>query len=195
MTVKIDTTARIEKIRVQPRGAFPAGDPESGYGWLYFVTGTANGGMYFENDAGMRIGPFITGSTPPGYVFDYVEITGSVNVTGASEGAATTIITSNSITYDGLTAVMIEFYAPDVQPGTSYVILDLHDDTANGFLGFMSFQLVRNSVHVVRKITPAAGARVYSIRGLVDAGTGAVNVGGGGAGVRFPAFLRISKAN
>lgn len=63
MTVKIDATARIEKVRFQPQGTFPAGDPESGYGWLYFVTGSANGGMYFENDAGMRIGPFITGST------------------------------------------------------------------------------------------------------------------------------------
>lgn len=88
MTVKIDTTARIEKIRVQPQGAFPAGDPESGYGWLYFITGSANGGMYFENDTGMRIGPFVTGSAGSGsggslaYINTFTVNTGtSINLT------------------------------------------------------------------------------------------------------------------
>jgi len=50
----------------------------------------------------------------PGYEFDYAEFTSPVTLAGTTEGAATTIVTSNAITYDGSTIVMIQAYIPNL---------------------------------------------------------------------------------
>lgn len=133
-------------------------------------------------------------SYPPGYQFDYVEFTSTVSPTATTEGTANVIVTSSSITYDGSTEVMIEFFCPDITPATTYASTILRDDTAAASIGIIGFQTARCSGHFFRKLTPASGARVYSIRGFVDASNSAYNVGAGGAGNRMPGFIRITRA-
>lgn len=58
MPKRIDTQARIEKVRLQGID-FPASDPANGYGWIYYISGT-NSGLYLETADGTRVGPFIT---------------------------------------------------------------------------------------------------------------------------------------
>lgn len=65
MAVKIDTNARIEKVRFQDQTSHPSA-PSAGYSWLYRVTGTGQSGLFVEDDAGRRIGPLITGSPSAG---------------------------------------------------------------------------------------------------------------------------------
>lgn len=61
MARKIDTDAVIEKIRLKQQFSHPS-SPDSGYNWLYVVSGSAHGGLYLEDASGRKIGPFITGS-------------------------------------------------------------------------------------------------------------------------------------
>jgi len=62
MTVQIDTTAEIDAVRLKTESTHPSA-PASGHVLLYFVTGTANPGMFVEDSAGNKYGPFITGSS------------------------------------------------------------------------------------------------------------------------------------
>lgn len=63
MARKIDIDAIIERIRMENQPSVFAGDPASGYSWLYVTTGSSpHGGLYLEKDDGSVIGPFITGT-------------------------------------------------------------------------------------------------------------------------------------
>lgn len=62
MAVKIDTNARIEKVRFQDQTSHPSA-PSAGYSWLYRMTGTGQSGLFVEDDAGRKIGPLITGTS------------------------------------------------------------------------------------------------------------------------------------
>lgn len=61
MTVQIDTTAENNGLRLVNQGAHPSA-PSVNHTLLYVITGS-NSGLYIENDAGQKIGPFITGSS------------------------------------------------------------------------------------------------------------------------------------
>lgn len=61
MTVQIDTTAENNGVRFVTQGAHPSA-PSSGHVLLYYVTGTANPGMFVEDSSGNKYGPLITGS-------------------------------------------------------------------------------------------------------------------------------------
>lgn len=61
MAKKIDTDARIEKIRIQNQGSHPSA-PDSGYAWLYRRTGAGHSGLFVEDSDGKLIGPLITGT-------------------------------------------------------------------------------------------------------------------------------------
>ena len=141
---------------------------------------------------------------PPGYEFDYAQITSPVNIVGTSEAAATTIVTGNAVTYDGSTIVMVEcFFEYFQQPGAdTNSALYLYDGAssigrialqtgpnATGYSGSLRFPGVGGR----RRITPSAGAHTYSIRGMVPAGTGVVSAGAGGNGNGAPGFIRITK--
>lgn len=136
----------------------------------------------------------------------YAQITAPVTVASASEAAPTTIVTLPATTFDGESPVVVEFFAPraqnpDVSGTLGQIIFLLWDDTANVSLGriaehgFSSTNAnvtrVTASVHVRRKITPAAGARTLSIRAYVNTGSGVVTAGTGGAGAWLPAYARI----
>jgi hypothetical protein len=61
-------------------------------------------------------------------------------------------------------------------------------------LGYLAFSLAAHGPATVkRRLTPSSGSHTYSVRAIVDAGTGRVQAGAGGVGVNMPAFIRITK--
>lgn len=148
-------------------------------------------------------GTDVVSAYPPGYEFDYAEITSPVNITATVEASATTIITGNAVTYDGSTIVVIECFVPYIQaPGNdTNTSLWLYDGSSSiGRLTLMSNQTatgVSGSFRIPtvarRRLTPSNAAHTYSIRGTVNAGTGIANAGAGGSGASMPAYIRITK--
>jgi hypothetical protein len=61
MARKIDTDAEIDRIRMSMQFSHPS-NPDSGYDWLYVISGSPHGGLYLKDPSGRQIGPFITGS-------------------------------------------------------------------------------------------------------------------------------------
>ena len=60
-----------ERIRMENQPSVFAGDPASGYSWLYVTTGSSpHGGLYLEKEGGAIIGPFITGSVDTLLIYD-----------------------------------------------------------------------------------------------------------------------------
>jgi hypothetical protein len=164
--------------------------PINGTGPASYLTIAAAGGP-----AGPT-GP--TGSAGSGGISElaYAQITGNFSVTTAmnSEAAAGVVVTAPSVTFAG-TPITIEFYAP-LLTGASVLILTLHDDTAGISLGYLA-QTGGSSTndfptHAVRRITPSAGARVYSVRAWESGGAGTVFAGNGTAANYAPAFIRIT---
>lgn len=139
---------------------------------------------------------------PPGYELDYVEKTSNTSITATSEATANTHITSSSVTYDGA-AVAIEVWAAGFKAGNATggdITVLLRDDTAGTVLGDIAYKVSQaandNYVPLIgrRRLTPAAGARVYSIRAFVSTGTGVIlGAAGGTPNVMLPAFIRITK--
>src|SRR6185369_6769312 len=141
-------------------------------------------------------------SYPPGYEFDYVEITSPVVPTATTEATANTVVTANAVSFDGSTAVIIEFMSQDVRPrndAAGYIILWLYDGSSSiGQIAFVRMVGTGNQevpVRVARRLTPSNASHTYSIRASVSGGTTAqVDAGAGGAGNSAPAFIRITKA-
>jgi hypothetical protein len=150
--------------------------------------------------------PVSNGSTlvyayPPGYEFDYVQITSPVNVTGTSEAAATAIVTGSAVSYDGSTAVIVDFFAPYYTTLASNDNLSfyLYDGSSSiGRMGLVtnnsSSLSSRTPPHLSRRITPSNASHTYSIRGVVPSGTGVVGAGNGTISNDAAAFIRITKA-
>lgn len=129
---------------------------------------------------------------PPGYEFDYVQITAGVNVT-ANTVTGTDIVVGNAVTYDGSTRVKVEFFAYRIQKGTTFTICNLKDGTTD--IGRITYSITDSGVgYGVRYLTPSAAAHTYKITGFVDAGTGVVYAGAAGSADYMPAFIRITKA-
>ena len=140
---------------------------------------------------------------PPGREFDYVQITSPVAITASSEATANTVVTGSAVAYDGSTAVIIEFYAPDAYAdnvATVDLYFYLYDGSSSiGWIGTMRSETTNRSfqtVYLMRRLTPSAATHTYSIRAAnsAGAGDGSVNAGAGGSGNQVPAFIRITKA-
>lgn len=171
--------------------------PSSGQAVLYVKT---DGQLYLKNDAGREYR--VTG----GSEIDYVEKTSDTSITATSEATANTIVTGNAVTYDGSTAIVIEFQAPGYQaPSVSAASMSfwLYDGSSSiGFIGACNnpgtisatVAGMRTTGVMKVRITPSAAAHTYSIRASVTSGTGTVKGGAGGSGVVYPAFIRITKA-
>lgn len=140
---------------------------------------------------------------PPGYEFDYVQITSPVSLTATTEGTANTIVTGNAVTYDGSTVVMVNFFAPALVTPVGidqYAMLWLYDGSSSiGRLATIVDQASTGTigeaapVYVSRRLTPSNAAHTYSIRGDVSGGTGSLSCGAGGLGNIMPAYIRIQK--
>lgn len=143
--------------------------------------------------------------TQKGRVLAYNERTTSASPTATVEASADVIVTADSVTLDGSTRVEIEFYAPDVRNPTGAAgrftqlyLFAAKDGGAASSLG--SVAIVYNSANAqnatpvcVKKIyTPTSGAYVFSIRAIVNGGTGSIIPGAGGSGNPNPAFIKVS---
>jgi len=129
----------------------------------------------------------------------YLEITADVAVTATTEAAAATVVTAPAFTADGSSQYLIEAQLIAQPPGTSgqSIIFVLYlDGVSLGLFGQImgnSATGLISSLRLARRLTPAAGARTFSLRAYVTGGTGNVFAGAGGVGVYVPAFIRITK--
>ena len=135
-----------------------------------------------------------------GYEFSYTEFTGNVAITANAAATAQTVVTAPELVFDGVTAILIEFFANTA--GTplgagAYMLGDIWDGSTD--LGIV-VQLVTPAagsmqapVLVRRRLTPTAGPHTFSIRGWVSAPTGTFYAGTGGAGAYLPGYIRITK--
>lgn len=152
--------------------------------------------------------PFSNGSTlayayPPGYEFDYTEVTSSVTISATTEGTANNVVTSGSVAYDGSTVVFIEFFCPRVNTSTtsasSIVLLLYEDSTLLGRLGLVKTVAAASDITPVllkRRRTPSNASHTYSIKAYSTSGTTSsqLDAGTGGTGVELPLYIRITKA-
>jgi hypothetical protein len=134
---------------------------------------------------------------------DYVEFTAAVSVTATTAGTANTVVTGSSVAFNGSTPVIIEFYAPFARaPGAAVgdnMSLELYEDgTGIGRIGFLRTPAANSDDKPTvcrRRMTPSNASHTYSIRGWVNAGTGTITAGvGGAAGTTMPGYIRITKA-
>jgi len=133
-----------------------------------------------------------------GKELDYVEVTSPVTISGANQGAATTLVTGNSVTYDGA-PVMIEWYCPslgcDASNGAG-IVVDLYEDaTILGRIAVLISSASQDASQVGRRRrTPAAGAHTFTVKAWETAdGGSAAYAGAGGTGAQVPMFLRVTK--
>lgn len=135
--------------------------------------------------------------------FDYTQITSTVSVGSTSAAAPTDVIVAPSVTYDGSTVVLFQFYCALV--GTpagngAFLRVGLWDGSTDlGRIASMTnptgVPSMAIPVHAVMRLTPSAGAHTYKIVAWVSSGTGTINAGiGGPTGVVVPAFFRQSRA-
>ena len=161
-----------------------------GPGAVYWATDT---GAVYRSDGTSWVGPL-----NPGAQLDYQQITAnSVGISATTEATAVTIITGNSVTYDG-TQVKIEVYCPSVLGvnATSTYLGVFRDTTAIGqakWAGSTSSVGWQGGLHCLFD-TPAAGAHTYSVKCFVSGGPNTINAGPGGSGNLVPAYLRVTKA-
>lgn len=139
-------------------------------------------------------------SFPIGHEFDYVQITSNVNVTGTS-GAQTTVITGNSVIYNGSTRIKVEFFAPVIEEASTstFVAIELWDGSTDLMeicgISAGAANVLDLCGYGQTFLTPSAGSHQYIIkayRGI--AGTSLVAAGTGASGGFAPAFLRVMKA-
>lgn len=156
-----------------------------------------------DNNAGPPGPTGATGSTGPagppgssgGAPLAYQEFTSNVTVSGTS-GAQTTVVTAPSVTVDGLTPIVVEFYSIEVAPGASdFVVLVLWEDATNlGQMGVVNLA-TGTPVKLERKITPSSGAHVYAVKAYRTTNNGTVVAGAGGVNVGQPGFIRVRNDN
>jgi len=139
----------------------------------------------------------------PGAEVAYTEFTSNVAPTATVEASANTVVTASAYTFDGQSGWYIEFYCsnarPDVAAESTLRVWLFEDGSSIGRMAVLTTDDAGTvganaSIYVRRKLTPSAGSHTYSIRATVNAGTGSLNAGAGGAGNVMPGYIRISKA-
>ncbi len=137
---------------------------------------------------------------PPGYEFDYVQYTSDVAISANTEATANTIVTSNAVSYDGSTIVLIQFFAGAAYgPATATVDITfaLYDGSSSiGLFGNLRSQSTSRGlgpIKLERRLTPSNASHTYSVRAYVGSGGGASQGGAGGSGNLVPGFIRITK--
>lgn len=163
--------------------------------WTKLATPTVNGQTI------QRVSGSPAWALPPGYEFDYAQITSNVTPSNTSEGAADTVVTGNAVTYDGSTIVMIEFFCaaarPDGTAGRSMTITLVDGGTSIGTWCVLNSPASNSNNHGLclrRRLTPSAASHTYGVEAYVSAGTGLIAAGAGGAGTVVPAYIRQTKA-
>ena len=137
----------------------------------------------------------------PGYEFGYDAITSNVNITGTTEGAATTVITCAAHTFDGA-AVWATFrglFRTDTNAAGDQFNIGLFE-TGSIIARFGSVDAPSTSLFIVTltmqlRITPTAGSHTYTVQAWVPSTTGTPQIlaGAGGTGVNSPASVSFTK--
>lgn len=135
----------------------------------------------------------------PGYQFDYSQITSDGTSAATSAAAAGTIITGNSVTYDGATQVRVVVFARSWTSTLNTVssIATVWRDSTD--LGIVCLRQTDAAGNIFSSVlygevydTPPSGAAVYLLKAYNgSAATTTVKAGAGGSGVSVPAFLRV----
>ena len=103
--VQIDTTARIERVRLQNQTGTFAGDPDAGYSWLYVgESGTVSGGLYLEKETGEIFGPFVAEIDGVATIPGRLSVLGGVHVGGISDPGEDNLIVDGTSTLTGITS-------------------------------------------------------------------------------------------
>lgn len=147
--------------------------------------------------AGSKLATGLSG--PPGSQVAYAEVTTNQTTTQTVQASATQILSSGAVTYDGSTAVWVEFFCGSVyhSVANNVVVFDLWQDTTDMTLTRGVSPLTNQGPHVLlrKKVTPASGSHTFTIRmWLAAAGTGNADAGSGSAGGDPPMYIRITKA-
>lgn len=144
--------------------------------------------------------------TPSAQQLDYAQITANATFTATSDATADAIVTGSAVTYDGATAVVVEFYCQRVDLNSiasgAQCVINLYQDGSDiGRLAQFGPGMGGTSAGAGmamsgrRRLTPSAGSHTYSIRAWATAAsTGTLQAGAGGAATSVPAFLRITRA-
>lgn len=135
----------------------------------------------------------------PGFELDYAEHTAAISITATSEASPTNVVSGAAVTYDGSTAIIIEFFAPISTTGASaQVVFNVWDGSSD--IGRIA-QLVTPSAGAMscsvfgrRKLTPSAAAHTYHIKAWRVTANGSVTGGAGGSAAYMPLYMRITKA-
>lgn len=132
-----------------------------------------------------------------GKELDYVAFTSPVSVTGTSEGAANTVVTGSSISYDGATVIQVEVYAPRWSCGPSgTIVVDLYmDSTIQGRIGVFTSPAANASAAggTLRSphITPSNASHTFTIKAWRGTADGEVTAGTGGTGAYMNGYIRV----
>jgi len=223
------TLPRVDRVVLRVRDAFH-GDAANDEAFI-ILTGTATSGATLANLTGAAavgnsqlllanilipaasasittanidttVRPKLTLASPaPGTELAYTEFTAPVTISATTEATANTIVTAPAVTFDGATAVNVEFFTPKVILATSVgaeVVFALYDGAASiGLIGDLINSAAAGSVSpasLSRRLTPSAAAHTYSVRAWRGVADGTIIAGTGGVGAYLPGYIKITKA-
>lgn len=124
----------------------------------------------------------------------YNELTSNVTISGTS-GAQTSVISSSSVTLDGSTSILVEFFSPDFATGASdFIVVELWDGATDlGVMGQVGNVALAVGNTFSRRLTPSAGAHTYTIKAYRGTTNGTIVGGIGGTGAYVPLYIRVCK--
>jgi len=138
---------------------------------------------------------------------NYKEVASNVNITGVGSANHQTVLTFDSITWDGATAVFFEFHSAAIAlsgAASQFMIIAIKDVTTGNVgqvigqlgIGTTAMGLQAGFLAKSSKITPPAGAKQYSIVAWEGvAGTCTFSGGAGGTAGYKPITGRIVRAD
>lgn len=132
----------------------------------------------------------------PGQEFDFEQITASpAGITATTEATSQTVISGNSVYYDG-SRVKVSFFAPKLSSAASQTVTFVvyRGSTVVGQVFAGTVNTTAPAIEFELFDTPSAGAHAYAVRAFVSASTLTVGAGAGGSGNLLPAWLRVTKA-
>jgi hypothetical protein len=124
---------------------------------------------------------------------DYVERTSDLTVSATTVAGANTLITGNSVLYDGSTRICVEVYIAG-SAASQFMDLTIWDGATD--LGAIGDTSSAGSTILGRRfLTPSAGSHTFTVKAYRGTGSATVFAGSGGtSGQYLPAYLRITRA-
>jgi len=140
---------------------------------------------------------WIEQNTFPRQEAGYAEYTSNQSITATAENAAQTVVQLSSFYTDGVTTFEFEFFCPKVLGNTDdselHVVLFDGSDAVGELVDWKRGSTsggMQGPVLARRRITPAAGSHVFSMRAYNSNATVTVQAGAGGPGNLVPGYMR-----